>query len=48
MARAAMHEHFKRLINTLFDAVEAKALEEIKRKNDETRGLYSLNHLGQQ
>jgi DNA-binding FadR family transcriptional regulator len=44
-ARAAMHEHFNRLINALFDASEAKALEEIKRKNNETRGLYSLNHL---
>jgi len=44
-ARMAMHEHFNRLINALFDASEAKALEEIKRKNDETRGLYSINHL---
>ena len=44
-ARMAMHEHFNRLINALFDASEAKALEEIKRKSNETRGLYSLNHL---
>ena len=44
-ARLAMHEHFNRLINALFDASEAKALEEIKRKSSETRGLYSLNHL---
>lgn len=44
-ARTAMHEHFNRLINSLFDASEAKALEEIKRKNNETRGLYSINHL---
>lgn len=44
-ARLAMHEHFNRLINALFDASEAKALEEIKRKSNETRGLYSLNHL---
>lgn len=44
-ARLAMHEHFNRLINALFDASEAKALEEIQRKNNETRHLYSLNHL---
>lgn len=44
-ARIAMHEHFNRLINALFDATEAQALEEIKRKNNETRDLYSLSHL---
>lgn len=44
-ARKAMHSHFNRLINALFDASEAKALEEIKRKTDESRGLYSLAHL---
>ncbi|AXR08237.1 FadR/GntR family transcriptional regulator [Salinimonas sediminis] len=44
-ARKAMHNHFNRLINALFDASEAKALEEIKRKTDETRGLYSISHL---
>ena len=37
-ARTAMHEHFDRLINTLFDADEARALEEIKRKSSEKRG----------
>ena len=41
-ARQAMHGHFNRLINTLFDAAETKALEEIKRKNSEQRGLYSI------
>lgn len=46
-ARKAMHNHFNRLINALFDASEAKALEEIKRKTDETRGLYSISHLTQ-
>lgn len=46
-ARKAMHNHFNRLINALFAASEAKALEEIKRKTDETRGLYSINHLTQ-
>jgi len=44
-ARKAMHNHFNRLINALFEASEAKALEEIKRKTDETRGLYSISHL---
>jgi len=41
-ARQAMHSHFNRLINTLFDAAETKALKEIKRKNSEQRGLYSI------
>jgi len=42
-ARLAMHQHFARLINALFDASEAKALEEIKRRSNETRGLYSIH-----
>ncbi|MBA6341543.1 FadR family transcriptional regulator [Colwellia sp. MB02u-10] len=41
-ARLAMHSHFNRLINALFDAVELRALEEIKQKNSEKRGLYSI------
>ncbi len=45
LARSAMHQHFHRLINSLFDASEAVAMEEVKRKADEKRGLYSLNHL---
>lgn len=44
-ARTAMHHHFNRLINALFEVSESKALEEVKRKSSETRGLYSLNHL---
>jgi DNA-binding FadR family transcriptional regulator len=44
-ARSAMHHHFNRLINALFEVSETKALEEVKRKSSETRGLYSLNHL---
>jgi len=44
-ARIAMHSHFNRLINTLFDAEEQRALEEIKRKNSEKRGLYSIDNL---
>ncbi|MCJ8318592.1 MAG: FadR family transcriptional regulator [Colwellia sp.] len=41
-ARSAMHSHFNRLINALFDAIESRALEEIQRKNSEKRGLYSI------
>lgn len=41
-ARQAMHNHFNRLINALFDAIESRALEEIKRKSSEKRGLYSI------
>lgn len=41
-ARCAMHGHFNRLINALFDAIETRALEEVKRKNSEKRGLYSI------
>ena len=44
-ARLAMHRHFNRLINSLFDTVEAKSLEEVRRKNNEKRGLYSLEKL---
>lgn len=41
-ARVAMHNHFDRLINALFDAEETRALEEIKRKASEKRDLYSI------
>jgi DNA-binding FadR family transcriptional regulator len=44
-ARTAMHQHFNRLINALFDASEAKALEEIRRKTSASRGLYSIDHI---
>lgn len=44
-ARSAMHHHFNRLIISLFEVSEAKALEEVKRKSSETRDLYSLNHI---
>jgi DNA-binding FadR family transcriptional regulator len=46
-ARAAMHFHFNRLINSLFDASEQRALEEIRRKTSEYRGRYSLDYLAQ-
>jgi DNA-binding FadR family transcriptional regulator len=44
-ARAAMHAHFNRLINSLFEMSEASALEEVRKKSTQTRGLYSLKHL---
>jgi DNA-binding FadR family transcriptional regulator len=44
-ARAAMHSHFNRLINSLFAMSEAKALEEVRKQSNQTRDLYSLNHL---
>lgn len=44
-ARIAMHHHFNRLINTLFDEAEARALEEIRRNNSEKRDLYSLDNI---
>jgi DNA-binding FadR family transcriptional regulator len=44
-ARAAMHLHFNRLINALFEASEKQALEELRRQTSESRGLYSLSHI---
>lgn len=44
-ARLAMHTHFNRLINALFEVSEARALEEVRKKTNQTRDLYSLNHL---
>ena len=44
-ARAAMHAHFNRLINALFEASEKRALEEVRSKVDQTRGLYSLENI---
>lgn len=44
-ARQAMHNHFNRLINALFDAVETKALEEIRKRNSEKRDKYSISNL---
>lgn len=44
-ARAAMHAHFNRLINALFEVSEAQALEEMRRKTSKTRDLYSISHL---
>lgn len=44
-ARAAMHKHFNRLINVLFDKLEAQALEEVRRKTNANRDLYSIESL---
>ncbi|GAC15348.1 FadR/GntR family transcriptional regulator [Aliiglaciecola lipolytica] len=44
-ARQAMHYHFNRLINILFEISEARALEEVRKQSNQTRDLYSLNHL---
>jgi len=44
-ARSAMHYHFNRLINSLFAMSEARALEEVRKQSNQTRDLYSLNHL---
>lgn len=44
-ARTAMHKHFNRLINVLFEAEEARALEEIRKKNSLKRDLYSLENI---
>lgn len=44
-ARTAMHAHFNRLINALFEKSEREALEEVRKKTSQTRHLYSLNHL---
>lgn len=44
-ARTAMHAHFNRLINALFEVSEAKALEEVRKSTSQTRNLYSLSHL---
>ena len=42
LSRTAMHEHYHRLINTLFDAEEARALEMIKKESSQKRDMYSI------
>lgn len=37
-----MHEHFKRLINALFEVSETEALEKLREKNKHKRRLYSI------
>ena len=40
-----MHNHFNHFINSLFDTLETKVLEEIKQKNSEKRDLYPIPNL---
>jgi DNA-binding FadR family transcriptional regulator len=47
MARVAMRNHFSRMIDTLHDATEAKAVEEVRRKVEERRERFSLNRLAE-
>jgi DNA-binding FadR family transcriptional regulator len=43
-ARAAMHEHFGRILNKLISSVEAEKLEEIRRQSEEVRKRFSIHH----
>ncbi|MCL1142040.1 FadR/GntR family transcriptional regulator [Shewanella gaetbuli] len=45
IARSAMHKHFNRLINVLFEKLEAQALDAVRRKNNANRNLYSIESL---
>lgn len=44
-ARAAMHEHFSRILNKLIAANEAAQLEEARQRATESRERFSLGHL---
>ena len=44
-ARAAMHQHFSRIINKLIVATEKEQVEAIQRKMMESKERFSLNHL---
>jgi len=44
-ARSAMHEHFARILNKLIATTEAQQVEEARRKAQEVRQRYSLDHL---
>ena len=44
-SRIAMHEHFKRMINSLFEASEIQALKELKARSHQTRDLYSIENI---
>jgi DNA-binding FadR family transcriptional regulator len=44
-ARAAMHEHFARILNKLIATSEAEKYEEIRRQSEEVRKRFSLDHL---
>lgn len=44
-ARAAMHEHFARILNKLIATSEAEKYEEIRKQSEEVRRRFSLDHL---
>ena len=44
-ARAAMHEHFARILNKLIAAHEEEQMQEVRRKALESRERFSLGHL---
>ena len=44
-ARAAMREHFSRILSKLISTTEAKKVEEIRRQSEEVRKRFSLGHL---
>ena len=44
-ARAAMHEHFARILNKLITTAEAEKFEEIRRQSEEVRKRFSLNDI---
>jgi len=44
-ARAAMHEHFARILNKLIAIQEQEQLQEIRRQAQESRKRFSLDHL---
>lgn len=44
-AKAAMHEHFARILNKLIATSEAEKFEEIRKQSEEVRKRFSLDHL---
>lgn len=44
-ARAAMHEHFAKILNKLITTSEAEKFEEIRKQSEEVRKRFSLDHL---
>lgn len=44
-ARAAMHEHFARILNKLIATSEAEQIEQARKKAQEVRQRFSLDHL---
>jgi DNA-binding FadR family transcriptional regulator len=44
-ARAAMHEHFARILNKLIASSEAEQIEQARKQAQQVRERFSLNHL---